>query len=45
MIEVSILNKDGQMLYSCKDNNIDFTYNAKYSDGDKIIINKKDTEH
>jgi len=45
VIEVSILNKDGQMLYSCKDNNIDFTYNAKYSDGDKIIINKKDTEH
>ena len=45
MIEVSIVNKNGQELYKCKDNSIDFIYQAQYDEGDKIIVNKKDTDH
>ena len=45
MINVSIINKDEKVLYECKDKSIDFIYNAEYSEGDKIVINKKDVEH
>ncbi len=45
MIEVSIVNKDGRTLYKCKDKYVDFIYNGEYSEGDKIVILKKDTEH
>ena len=45
MIELSIVNKDGQILYDCKENSIDITYNAEYAEGDKIIIRKKDTDY
>lgn len=45
MLEVSIVNKDEKELYTCKDNSVDFIYNAEYAGGDKIVIKKKDTEH
>lgn len=45
MIEVSIENKEGKVLFSCKGESIDSTYNIEYACGDKIVIKKKDTEH
>ena len=44
MIEVSVVSKEGKVLCTCKDNFVDFIYNAEYVDGDKIVIRKKDTE-
>ena len=45
MIEVLISNKEEQILYQLKSDSIDFVYKSEYIDGDKIIINKKDTDY
>jgi len=44
MIELKVINKAGEELAYLKDNNIDFVYNREYTEGDKIIIHKTDTE-
>ena len=36
MIQIKILNKEGQELFSAKDTAIDVVYNGEYNDGDKI---------
>ena len=45
MIQIKILNKEGQELFSAKDTAIDVVYNGEYNDGDKIVISKTDTEY
>ena len=45
MIQVSIVNSEGEVLQTIKNDSVDFTYNAEYAEGDKIVINKKDTDH
>ena len=45
MIKISIINKDGNEMFSQKGENIDITYEKEYQEGDKIVIRKKDTEH
>ena len=44
MIELTIVDKNGQVLFAEKGNSIDCSYNAQYNEGDKIIVHKKDTE-
>ena len=44
MLEVSIINQEGKVLYTGKEQRIDFTYDKQYMPGDKIIIRKKDTD-
>ena len=41
MIEVFIVNKNGEKLFSYKGEKVDVTYNQEYSLGDKIVIHKK----
>lgn len=44
MLEVSIINQEGTVLHTCKDQRIDLTYKEQYMPGDKIVIRKKDTD-
>ena len=44
LIEVFIVNKNGEKLFSYKGEKVDVTYNQEYSLGDKIVIHKKDIE-
>ena len=44
MIELSIFDKDSNLLFSQKGDRIDCTYNAVYNEGDKLVIKKTDTE-
>ena len=45
MLEVSIIDACGAVLKKCGGSDIDMTYNAEYSEGDKIVIAKKDSEY
>ncbi len=44
LIEISIINKSGEVMFSYKGESIDVTYEKEYSLGDKIVIRKKDTD-
>ena len=44
MIELTIVNKDNEILLYKKGDNIDCTYEREYQGGDKIVIHKRDTD-
>ena len=45
MIQITIVNGEGQVLFSAKDSALDVVYRGEYQPGDKIIISKTDTDH
>ena len=45
MIQVKIVNANGEQLFYEKGTAIDTVYNGEYREGDKIIISKPDTEY
>ena len=45
MIQIKIINVDGQEVFSAKDTDIDAVYYGEYSQGDKIVISKTGTEY
>ena len=45
MIQIKIVNKNGEILFCEKGTAINTVYCGKYNEGDKIIISKPDTEY
>jgi len=44
LIEITVLNRDGQELMKHKGTKIDCFYEGEYREGDKIVIKKRDTD-
>ncbi len=45
MIKLKILNKENELCFLKKGENIDFIYKNEYQNGDKIVINTKDADY
>jgi len=45
MIEIKVVSQNGEILFSEKGQKIDTVYKGEYSEGDKIVITKNDTEY
>ena len=45
MLELKIISADGTEKFHAKDRVIDAVYSGEYSEGDKIVISKADTEY
>lgn len=45
MIQVKIIDVNGELLFSEKGSSVDTVYNGEYHEGDKIIISKPDSEY